>query len=177
MLRTSSRILFKRSFSTYIPPKREIINIVFVDYEVCYWQVSNLLSNFRSVKLYFLFKGNRVTVPAKVGSTLLQVAQAHKVDLEGSCQGGAGKREVRRTENWVETTYGEGPSCFHCHVQIPKQFDSLLPPITEYEADELKFMWDEEYNPSSRLACLITLEKKHDGLIVFVPDAQPTNVI
>ena len=41
----------------------------------------------------------------------------------------------------------------------------------------IKSTWEEEYNTTSRLACMITLEKKHDGLVVFVPDAPPTNII
>merc|ERR1719487_834234 len=75
-------------------------------------------------------EGNRASVPARVGRTLLETAQMHQVDLEGSCESGGGPTEVHRTENWVETTYGEGPTCFFCHVQIPSAFHHLLPPVS-----------------------------------------------
>jgi len=41
-------------------------------------------------------EGNRARVPALVGQTLLQVAQRHKVDLEGACDGGGSPIEVKR---------------------------------------------------------------------------------
>lgn len=101
----------------------------------------------------------------------------HRIDLEGSCEGGGGPTEVQRTENWLETTYGEGPTCFFCHVQIPSSFHHLLPPVLNHEKHGLVETWEEEANSTSRLACQITLEKKHDGLVVFVPDAPPVNII
>lgn len=99
-----------------------------------------------------------------------------KVDLEGPCRGGGGPPEVRRTENWTETTYGEGPQCFYCHVQIPSSFHHLLDPPFAYETTGLSRVWGEEANTASRLACQITLEKKHDGMVVFVPDMPPVDL-
>lgn len=122
-------------------------------------------------------QGNRASVPARVGKTLLETAQLHNVDLEGSCQGGGGPPEVQRTKDWLETTYGEGPTCFYCHVQIPSSFHHLLPPLTKHEDFGLKQTWEDEVNTSSRLACMITLEKKHDGMVVFVPDAPPVDIL
>lgn len=106
---------------------------------------------------------------------MLDVAQLHQVDLEGPCSGGGGAPQIRRTENWVEPTYGEGPTCFYCHVQIPSKFNSILPEIPNNEIEGLKGTWDDEYTVTSRLACMITLGKEHDGLVVFVPDAPPTD--
>lgn len=85
--------------------------------------------------------------------------------------------EIQRTENWVETTFGEGPTCFHCHVQIPSKFNHLLPKQLSDEAHGLKEVWGDEVSLSSRLACMIELEKKHDGMIVYVPDAPPVDLI
>ncbi len=127
--------------------------------------------------LVICIKGNRATVPARIGKSLLEAARLHKVDLEGPCHGGGGATMVRRTENWVETTYGEGPQCFYCHVQIPSSFNHLLPEQWPSEAKGLKDIWMDEYTTTSRLACMIQLEKKHDGLVVFVPDAMPTDCI
>lgn len=131
-----------------------------------------------TIKLTFVDQaGNRATVPARVGQSILDVAVLHKVDLEGPCGGGGSPTEVRRTENWIETTYGEGPSCFYCHVQIPSSFNAVLPEQTKEETSGLADIWEDEVSKTSRLACMITLDKRHDGLIVYIPDAPPTNVI
>ena len=116
-------------------------------------------------------------VPARLGQTILDVAMQNNVDLEGPCGGGGSPREVRRTENWVETTYGEGPSCFYCHVQIPSKYNSILPEFSEYEQQGLEDTWDDETTKNSHLACMITLDKRHDGLVVFVPDAPPVDIV
>lgn len=117
-------------------------------------------------------------MPARVGRSLLQTAQMHKIDLEGSCHGGGAPAEIRRTDAWVETTFGEGPTCFHCHVQIPSKFNSILPEQQEDEKKGLMQIWGgEEVSTSSRLACMIELEKKHDGMTVYVPDAPPVDLI
>lgn len=64
-----------------------------------------------------------------------------------------------------------------CHVQIPSQFHHLLPHAPAEERKGLQEIWEEEWNSTSRLACQIKLEKKHDGMIVYIPDAPPVDVI
>eukprot|EP01041_Mallomonas_annulata_P011771 gene11771-24675_t len=147
----TGRLLAAYNFSTVA---QQTIRITFVDYE-----------------------GNRATVPALIGQSLLETALAHKIDIAGICGGGGSPLDIRRTEKWVETVYGEGPSCFYCHVKIPTTFSHLLPEQSEDESRGLKHTWDEEYSTTSRLACLITLERNHDGMVVFVPDAPPTDLI
>ena len=109
--------------------------------------------------------------------TLLEVAMKHNVDVEGPCGGGCPPMDARRTDKWVETIFGEGPSCFFCHVQISKRYDSILPEFQQQSADGLKEVWGDEFTDSSRLACEITLDKKHDGMVVLVPDMMPTDII
>jgi ferredoxin len=59
-------------------------------------------------------------------------------------------------------------------VKIPKQFHPLLPDRASDEAEGIARTWDEEFSEAtSRLACLITLDKKHDGMVVYVPSAPP----
>jgi len=147
------------------------IRITFVDREVL------VFSFYLFCTTNVFWKGNRATVPARVGKTLLETAQLHKVDLEGPCGGGGGFPDVQRTAAWNETTYGEGPNCFTCHVQIPSTFNHLLPRMTDHETDGLKRSWEEEYSRTSRLACQITLDKKHEGMVVFVPDAPPVDLM
>ena len=109
--------------------------------------------------------------------TLLEVAAQHKVDIEGPCEGGAPPMDARRTDKWVETIFGEGPSCFYCHVQIAKKYHSILPEFQEQSAEGLEEVWGDEFTESSRLACEITLDKRHDGMVVLVPDMMPTDII
>lgn len=101
----------------------------------------------------------------------------HKVDLEGPCDGGGAPIEIVRTPLWTESTFGEGPNCFFCHVQIPSKYSHLLPPRGPSEWEGMEDIWEEELNVTSRLACQITLERKHDGMVVYVPDAPPTNIL
>lgn len=123
------------------------------------------------------FRGNRVTVAARPGQTLLELAQRYKVDIEGPCEGGGAPTQVRRTENWVEDTYGEGPECFYCHVQISSKYNHLLYENTDHMKDGLANFWEDEATPSSRLACQIKLDKRHAGMVVLVPDAPPADVV
>ena len=37
----------------------------------------------------------------------------------------------------------------------------------------LEHVWEDEVTTQSRLACQIVLEKKHDGMVVYVPDSPP----
>lgn len=95
----------------------------------------------------------------------------HSVDIEGPCGGGNSPLDVRRTDKWVETVYGEGAMCFSCHVQISSKYDHLLPEVMKTDVDGLEGFWGDKYKSTSRMACSIKLEKKHDGMVVLVPDA------
>ena len=97
--------------------------------------------------------------------------------MEGPCQGGGSADETPRTDRWVEDTYGEGPSCYYCHVQIPKQWHSALPYATKVENYGLNDFWEEEANASSRLACTIHLTKQMEGMTVYIPDGPPTDIV
>ena len=108
---------------------------------------------------------------------MLDAAKQHKIDLEGPCRGGSPPTDVRRTEKWVETVYGEGPSCFFCHVQISSKYNNILPEQSLQAIDGLTEVWGDDYVPTSRLACLINVKKEHDGMVVLVPDAPPTDII
>lgn len=56
-------------------------------------------------------------------------------------------------------------------------FNSILPERMEHDVAGLEDTWEDEVNKSSRLACQITLDKRHDGLVVYVPDAPPTDIM
>lgn len=111
------------------------------------------------------------------GETLLSAAMRNDIDIEGICNGGGGPIEMKRTDKWTETTFGEGLSCFLCHVKIPVAFQHLLPDRTPDEPQGLSSTWDEEYSEStSRVACQIVLDKRHEGMVVYVPDPPPVEM-
>lgn len=138
--------------------------------------LSTVMAN--SIHIHFVDeRGNRKTVPARVGMNLLECADMHNVGLNGSCQGW-GPREMERTEAWTELTWGSGPHCFQCHVQIDERFASVLPKKSAKDVDEFRIAWEEEYVPtSSHLACSVMLGKEHDGMVVLVPDPPPVDLL
>ena len=105
----------------------------------------------------------------------MDVLHRHNIDISGTCSGGPanGPIRVRITEDYVDTIYGDGVSCCYCRVEIPTKFHHLLPEQFQEEKIALKRVWDEHATVASRLSCQITIEKKHDGLIVLVPDPAP----
>ena len=50
-----------------------------------------------------------------------------------TCMGGGDPYEVKRSEEWTEPTFGEGPMCFDCHVQVPTKWHKDLPDISDHE--------------------------------------------
>ena len=75
------------------------------------------------------YAGQRTTVPGMLGDTLLSAAVRNKYPfVDGACGGGGAPQDVLHKEGeWYEPKYGEGASCFHCHVIIPKSHYDLLP--------------------------------------------------
>ena len=100
----------------------------------------------------------------------------HKIDIEHPCDGMGGPPQVRRSKDWLEDTFGEGPGCYACHVKIPSSYEHLLPEEYDYIREGMSNFWGGEITKTSRLACQITLEKKHDGMVVFVPDPPLTDM-
>jgi ferredoxin len=78
------------------------------------------------------------------------------------------------TEDWTEHQFKEGPTCFFCHVKIPSSYHHLFNPPSDKEVSGLWDTWDEEATATSRLACQIKLDKRMDGMTVFVVDAPVT---
>ena len=93
--------------------------------------------------------GSLVTTPATLGSSLLNVAHKHDIDLEGACAGVC--------------------ACSTCHVILDQSVYDDLPEPSEDEED----MLDQAFGltGTSRLGCQICLEKKHDGMLVTLPKA------
>ena len=91
--------------------------------------------------------GDRREVGAAVGLSILEVARAHDIDIEGACEGSL--------------------ACSTCHIIVaPEHFDSL-PEITEDEEDMLDLAFG--LAKTSRLGCQIRITEELDGLTVSLP--------
>lgn len=88
----------------------------------------------------------RTEVDAEVGSILLDVAQAHLMPLEGTCEGQM--------------------ACSTCHVIVAKEDFDRLPPASEMEEDMLDLAAG--VRRTSRLSCQILLTAELDGLTVHI---------
>ena len=89
----------------------------------------------------------RTEAEAESGSILLDVAQAHLMPLEGTCEGQM--------------------ACSTCHVIVDKADFDRLPEASEMEEDMLDLAAGARR--TSRLACQIVLTPDLDGLTVHIP--------
>ncbi|CAI5731991.1 unnamed protein product [Hyaloperonospora brassicae] len=93
-------------------------------------------------------EGARTTVTAPEGQSLLDVAHAHDVELEGACGG-----EL---------------ACSTCHVVLEKRIFDELPAMSEEEEDMLDLAWG--LTDTSRLGCQVVVARAMEGMTVQVPD-------
>ena len=91
--------------------------------------------------------GNEKTVEAPVGDTILQIAHANDIDIEGACEGCM--------------------ACSTCHIVVDADWYKKLPPPSEDEEDMLDLAYG--VRPTSRLSCQIVLTDALDGLEVTIP--------
>ena len=98
--------------------------------------------------------GVRHKVEAGDGSTVLEVAHRHGLDLEGTCEGSM--------------------ACSTCHVIVDDRWFEKLDDASEEEEDMLDLAFD--VRPTSRLGCQITLSPALNGLVVNLP-SQHFNVM
>lgn len=91
--------------------------------------------------------GKEQTVEAPVGETILGVAHANNVDIEGACEGAM--------------------ACSTCHVVVDPEWYKRLPPPSEDEEDMLDLAFG--LTRTSRLGCQVTITEALDGLRVRLP--------
>lgn len=92
-------------------------------------------------------QGDTVTAEAQPGDSLLKVAQAAGMPLEGTCEGQM--------------------ACSTCHVIVAKEWVAALPEASEEEEDMLDLAYG--VTATSRLSCQIMLTGELDGLTVRIP--------
>ena len=101
-------------------------------------------------RLTFIHRDGRAqTVEAKAGHTLLEIAHAHGVDLEGACEGSL--------------------SCSTCHLVIDGDWYAKLPDASEEEQDMLDLAAG--LTRTSRLGCQILMTEPLDGMVVRLPSS------
>jgi 2Fe-2S ferredoxin len=93
--------------------------------------------------------GNRKTIDAKNGLSLLEIAHQNDVDLEGACEGSL--------------------ACSTCHLVIDPEWYDALPAASTDEEDMLDLAFG--LTKTSRLGCQIIVSDELDGLTVSLPGA------
>ena len=91
--------------------------------------------------------GSKLSVTAPVGTTILEIAQEHGLNLEGACEGSM--------------------ACSTCHVIVDDTYFTLLDCASEDEEDILDLA--SGLTATSRLGCQIVVSERLDGLILYVP--------
>jgi len=91
--------------------------------------------------------GAEVACEAEVGATVLEVAQANDIDIEGACEGCM--------------------ACSTCHVILPEDWYDRLPEPSEEEEDMLDLAMG--LTATSRLGCQIEITAALDGLVLKLP--------
>ena len=93
--------------------------------------------------------GRSRQVDAPLGHSLLEIAQANDVDIEGACEGSL--------------------ACATCHVVVDRAWFGRLQPPTPDEDDMLDLAVG--LTRQSRLGCQIVMTETLDGLVVSLPPA------
>ncbi|MBX7526200.1 2Fe-2S iron-sulfur cluster binding domain-containing protein [Qipengyuania sp. 1NDH10] len=101
-----------------------------------------------AVKVHFITSaGDQVDATGEAGESLLRVAQAAGMPLEGTCEGQM--------------------ACSTCHVVVEKEWFDRLPEASEEEEDMLDLAAG--VRRTSRLSCQIVLDEELDGLTITIP--------
>ena len=96
---------------------------------------------------FILADGSRRPVEAEEGASLLEIAQANGIDIEGACEGSM--------------------ACSTCHVIVDAAWWDRLPPADADEEDMLDLAVG--LTATSRLGCQVRLTGDLDGLRVSLP--------
>lgn len=65
---------------------------------------------------------------------------------------------------------GGSMACGTCHVLIPPEWHSKLPPPSAIEIEMLEYV--PEPQPNTRLTCQIPITEALDGLVMYIPKLQ-----
>lgn len=93
--------------------------------------------------------GNKRTVAAPEGLSIMEIAHRNDVDIEGACEGSL--------------------ACSTCHVVVAPEWFAKLAPASDEEEDMLDLAFG--LTQTSRLSCQIRMSKELDGITVTLPAA------
>ncbi len=96
---------------------------------------------------FIMLEGERRTVDAPLGVSLLEIAHRNGIDIEGACEGCL--------------------ACSTCHVIIADDDFERLQEASEDEEDMLDLAYG--VTETSRLGCQIVMTEELDGLVVKLP--------
>lgn len=91
--------------------------------------------------------GTRHEVDAPLGASVLEIAHANDIAIEGACEGSM--------------------ACSTCHVIVAREWYDKLEEPSEDEEDMLDLAFG--LTRTSRLGCQIVITEKLDGLVVTLP--------
>ena len=91
--------------------------------------------------------GSRAEVEAPIGQSVLEIARANNIDIEGACEGSL--------------------ACSTCHVIVDSVDFERLAEATEDEEDMLDLAFG--LTATSRLGCQIIMSQELDGMTVTLP--------
>ena len=92
-------------------------------------------------------KRDRKKALAEIGETILEVARANDINIEGAC--------------------GGNMACATCHLVVRKKWYDILPKPSDDESDMLELA--SGLTLTSRLGCQIKVTEELDGLILSLP--------
>ncbi|CAH3035413.1 unnamed protein product [Pocillopora meandrina] len=158
----AARVLRKFCSPTTLSPLKHYFSLcprntsLFVTRNVCIRMASTSTSKAKEKKdvvtVSFIDRdGDKMTVSAKIGDSLLDVAKDNDLDLEGACEGTL--------------------SCSTCHLIFePEEMKTLnLDDPSDEELDMLDLAYGLE--DTSRLGCQIIVTKAFEGITLRVPKA------
>ena len=93
--------------------------------------------------------GEKITVDAPLGLSVLEIAHRNSIDLEGACEGSL--------------------ACSTCHVVVDETWFEVLTAATEDKEDMLDLAFGLTH--TSRLGCQIIITEELDGLTLKLPTA------
>ncbi|KAI5958317.1 VTI1 [Candida theae] len=110
--------------------------------------VDRSIQTLKKLHITFITKdGQQYTYEVAEGDNILDIAQAHNLDMEGACGGSC--------------------ACSTCHVIVDPEFYDEIPEPSDDENDMLDLAFG--LTETSRLGCQVKMSKELDGIRVALP--------
>jgi len=116
-------------------------------------------------------EGDEIDCWAHDGETLLDVAHANEVELEGACEGSCGASHTLLVQAFYleDQIWLTRIACSTCHVILDADVYDSLPEPSDEENDMLDLAFG--LTDTSRLGCQVEMTKALDGIRCVLPSA------